>query len=1175
MASYEEPHSRDDFHIAVICALRIEADAMEAMFDTFWEEKHSFRKAPGDPNAYTTGRIGEHNVVLAHMPGMGKAASASTAASFRSSFGGVRLGLVVGICGGVPTAMREDKEMLLGDIIVSTAIVQFDFGRQYSNGMKRKDTLEDNLGRPNQEIRSFLSKLNGMRSRIRLRDNTFTYLEDLCSRDESQTWTYPGADADVLYPTRYRHKHQRRDTGKICAQCEQEEDEVCQKALESSCADVGCDSKEQVPRDRLKQLKLNGQASTETTLICKPEIHFGRVASGDVVVKSGLHRDAIATETETIAFEMEGAGTWDNLPTIVIKGICDYADSHKNKKWQKYAAASAAAFTKAFLKEWREVDRPLQNAVATDDVPPIKNVHFYIPRLLNPLFTGRTEVVQKIQDALNTRESLPGGQRRFVLTGLGGQGKSEICIKVANLVRQQSVTSPTRDQALANVSRYWGIFWVDVHKPSNAEKELVAVAKKLGHAAETLEDARHALANTSNNWLLILDNADDPDFNYQGYFPPGDNGVVIMTSRVTECSGYSTIGSEVINGLSIENSIQLLLKASNIANQLWPSYEQHAKEIVELLGSHTLALIQAGAYIAQRHCKLDEYTATYQRQRARLLKYRPKQAKSRYGDVYATFEASAEVLEHSNDEVAKDALCLLNILSMLHFGSLPPQIFEKAWKQSQTVLRMGSAHQEDVMFLHSWHVSQLPAFTNVENEEWDSFRLNEASSLLASLSFVTVTASLGLSMHPLAHSWAKDRQDDEQYKTSWIRAGCLFAVAGDVTQLNELWRVDQKHLRPHILAYLDGVSVENAMSLASTDLILTILLQCGWGLLQMREERRLENLLEDMFLAIRADAARPGPSQKFLSMWHLKGALLLGLRQMQKAVDLLQQVESIRESSVPGNPLILLYSQYELANAYLDNGQPEESIKLFKRLIQFQENMGLESRLDPLLLQHELAIAYLENNQIKESIELFERVVQIWESTLPENHLDRLTSQHGLARAYLKDERIKESIELLKRVVQIWERTFPENDPGQLTSQHELAAAYLENKQIMESIELFERVVQTRERVLSESHPDWLLSQHELARAYLENKQVKESIELLERVVQIRERTLPESHPNRLTSQHVLARAYGEDGQLEKATRLIRHVVSLRRSTLAETHPYRIGSETLLAYLQKKRDNFD
>ncbi len=96
-----------------------------------------------------------------------------------------------------------------------------------------------------------------------------------------------------------------------------------------------------------------GAAETETGMALEdaqiPEIHIGRMASGDSVMKSGEHRDQIARQQNVIAFEMEGAGAWDEVPCIVIKGVCDYADSHKNKLRQPFAAATAASVMKAVL----------------------------------------------------------------------------------------------------------------------------------------------------------------------------------------------------------------------------------------------------------------------------------------------------------------------------------------------------------------------------------------------------------------------------------------------------------------------------------------------------------------------------------------------------------------------------------------------------------------------------------------------------------------------------------------------------------------------------------------------------------------------------------------------------------------------------------------------------------
>ena len=356
-----QPKDRDGFEIAIICALRSEADAVEALFDEYWDEDgDQYGKALGDTNSYTTGVIGRHNVVLAHMPGIGKGNAASVASSFRSSFGRIKLALVVGICGGVP-AGKDQEEIILGDVIISTGIIQYDFGRQLPDKFIRKDTLEDNLGRPNTEIRAFLSRLEGLRGRKRLGVSTLGYLEQLCKEADFQKARYPGAVEDRLYEQTYRHKHHDLATCATCANCETKEDKVCENALELSCTELKCSDDMLVQRQRLR--KDRGAAEEQ-----KPSIHFGRIASGDTVLKSGEDRDAIAAREKVIGFEMEGIGVWDQFPCVVIKGVCDYADSHKNKKWQAHAAATAAACMKAFLKEWVPTRR-----LSSDTVPGMKS----------------------------------------------------------------------------------------------------------------------------------------------------------------------------------------------------------------------------------------------------------------------------------------------------------------------------------------------------------------------------------------------------------------------------------------------------------------------------------------------------------------------------------------------------------------------------------------------------------------------------------------------------------------------------------------------------------------------------------------------------------------------------------------------------------------------------------
>lgn len=335
------PKHRDEFEIAIICALTLEAEAVDALFDKYWsEEIYRYGKAQGDPNSYTTGAIGHHNVVLAHMPGMGKVSAGMVAASCRTSFPNIKLALVVGICGAAPSG-TDKEDILLGDVIISEGVVQYDFGRQFPDRFDPKTHFTDVLGRPNTEIRSFMSMLKIRRYRDMLREKMSRHLARL-----DDTAQHPGAEADRLFESAYRHRHQDPGSCPVCAVWKQDGDPVCDLAAGASCEQLNCDEKKSVPRHRIH----GGLPSAAQISALEPEVHFGLIASGDTVMKSGKRRDELAKNLKVIAFEMEGAGVWDNLPCVVVKGVCDYADSHKNKKFQKYAATTAATCMKALLE---------------------------------------------------------------------------------------------------------------------------------------------------------------------------------------------------------------------------------------------------------------------------------------------------------------------------------------------------------------------------------------------------------------------------------------------------------------------------------------------------------------------------------------------------------------------------------------------------------------------------------------------------------------------------------------------------------------------------------------------------------------------------------------------------------------------------------------------------------
>ncbi|UKZ79369.1 hypothetical protein TrVFT333_007120 [Trichoderma virens FT-333] len=347
--AYPRPTVREDFDIAIVCALPLEYDAINILIDEFWDEKGDpYRKAKRDPNTYTTGRIGNHNIVLVLLSDMGKIGAASATASLLSSFPELKLLLLTGICGGVPSPGTA-KELLLGDVVLSTSVFQYDFGRRHGDKFVPKDTLTDRHGRPSKEIRSLLRIYDTDRGRTQLEDKAACFLEQIQNSSppgQRQKYLCPGAANDKLFEATYIHKHYREPQC-LCKGAQG----ICDDSRNLSCAELQCDENFLVERGRINdKLQLERQGRSKEAQA--PEVFLGSIGSGDTVMSSSEDRDRIAAEYNLIAFEMEGAGAWDELPCIIVKGICDYADSHKNEMWQNFAAATAASVMKALLEKY-------------------------------------------------------------------------------------------------------------------------------------------------------------------------------------------------------------------------------------------------------------------------------------------------------------------------------------------------------------------------------------------------------------------------------------------------------------------------------------------------------------------------------------------------------------------------------------------------------------------------------------------------------------------------------------------------------------------------------------------------------------------------------------------------------------------------------------------------------
>lgn len=360
---------RSDFRVAILCALPVEADAVQHTFDTFFSDRG---KAPGDSNSYTCGTISKYNVVLVHMPGIGPTIASAVVTNLYHTFPAIKLSIVAGICGGVPrpsyqrpqqhdsdaansasqSSLANQGDVFLGDLVVSTAVVQYDFGRQTPAGLTRRRGPEDLEGALSPEMRTFLTRVQSGHHLEKLRHELHQTMR--CINDKDPSSTYPSRVPDCLYQPQYLHKHHKETKGYQCTICNSGDVSICDEALRTSCQVLGCSETETVHRGRLnREPGSEFETTTSSGQLHQPGIHFGTVGSGSAVIRSGRHRDSVAELDDIIAFEMEGAGVWSCVPSaLVIKGVADYADSHKNKSWHVYAASVAAAGVKSLLNAW-------------------------------------------------------------------------------------------------------------------------------------------------------------------------------------------------------------------------------------------------------------------------------------------------------------------------------------------------------------------------------------------------------------------------------------------------------------------------------------------------------------------------------------------------------------------------------------------------------------------------------------------------------------------------------------------------------------------------------------------------------------------------------------------------------------------------------------------------------
>ncbi|KAK6330905.1 hypothetical protein TWF718_003103 [Orbilia javanica] len=721
----------EDFTVGWICAIGPELSAIYAVLD----EEYDKLRLPipiNDKNIYGYGQIAGHNVVFTCPPSMGTIQAGIAAARMSVAFPNLRFILMVGIAGGAPS---KKNDVRLGDIVVSkrdgscSGVIQYDFGKSLEGG---KFKMTGSMGAPPQVLVSAAISL-AHRERGKINEdvwNTYKTGKTRRNKDLEKEFEYPGQNKDILFKPDALHACD--STGAAKESCEDCTDEKVQK--------------------RDPKLRPNEY----------PRIHYGIVASGNRVMKDGEMRDEIIRNTaaqvgaEPLCFEMEAAGLVSDFDCMVIRGICDYSDGHKNKEWQSYAAIIAAIYAKELLGRVSPVISAGLVADAKETLSSIPSrkvdfifqysMPFHIPFPRNTNFSGRDEILDDIHKCFTkprTHNDIPS---IFAITSTGGMGKSQVAL----------------EYAYQHLSDYTSVFWVSAATEKTIHASFIKIMERIaqeharvlwGDSVGDYEDIGQKLKldgliddegriatnpqyfgqirsaffiwlelkrpRPDERWLLIIDNADDLDacaFHKLGSLPTRGNGAILITSRRPEIRTEGLTEKRELEVLEKEAAVGLLLGAADLENSQDAIKEQAAEIVIEL-GFLPLAISQAGNYIKQTKIGINDYLRLYREDFMKVQSIDP-------GLDYdcqvttTTWEASLQAIQKQDEDAA------LILFVSAYFN--PKEICESIWVDC--------------------------------NDERYRTRFRKHIALLASYSLIKVTneATGIFSVHPVIQTWIRE-----------------------------------------------------------------------------------------------------------------------------------------------------------------------------------------------------------------------------------------------------------------------------------------------------------------------------------------------------------------------------------------------------------------------------------
>jgi tetratricopeptide (TPR) repeat protein len=698
------------------------------------------------------------------------------------------------------------------------------------------------------------------------------------------------------------------------------------------------------------------------------------------------------------------------------------------------------------------------------------------------------------------------------------------------------------------------VFCIDATSAETARQSFAKVGKTGGMEA-TQSAGKHWLSNLEEPWLLIINNADDPNLDLPDLFPEGDRGHILVSTRNPDFRVHATVGSTEFKGLKENEALILLLRAADIPLPWDSATESTGNQITYALGYLALALVQAGALILRRICEIKDYLEFYDQHRKKLSLHQSSKGLRERDQftVYATWDLSLNSLQLRRTEASMDAAQILSIVAFFHFEHIRVDIFTRALAN-----RLNATDNElNMSFLtRIWYGIRarlqprpaLPEFLRQEAPKLGVYRIRRALHELYSFSLISYDGrDDSFSLHPVVHAWARDRLETGG-QGLWAHIA-LNVLAESILLPPQDAGVAHEEYRRDILPHLDLCL--NASPIQILDY------EAHFGGLRFPFALVLQHTWLLVFSEQVLKAAKCG------YVYAERGRFKEAAELLFRVKDALIQSRGYQNEST-------MRAMLALAATYWGLGRLKEAVALQSIVVEARKrSVGLDHS-ETLSAMDQLGRSYWLIGQYKDALELQTLTVERMSATLGLTHVNTLTAMDNLGVTYGSWQRYKESRDVHRQVFTAREKNLGASHLDTLTAMNNLAMALKDLGELNEAEKLMTSVYEQRKLKLGKEHPWTLWALCNLAKIHTELKHFQVAEEMLIPGIAAAKRSLSDDHLGVLMGEGELARVLARQGRLEEAEALTRNLIQRLERSRGLSHPDTIYSLSKMAQLYER-----